>query len=879
MRVVDDGLWPLLDDELRTEIAEREAAGRPGVRASWWGAGQYLWVAGRVGLERCRSALARFVSLGSWVSGGWGLDLKVALRLLRTRSGTAATIIATLALAVGATTTVFSIVDGVLLRPLPYPEPDRLVRVWQTREDWRSAATARMREYADRMPVLAPTLREWSGSDLGFEALGAYLDASFVLQRDDRAEVVRGQEVTTAFLDALAVVPTVGRGLRDSDEPLDAPRVMLVSEQFRSSYLGNQRDPIGTELILDGLPHTVVGVMPDGFSVPRGDMVTEPMPGTPQLWIPLSAEAWYGDSSINVIGRLRSGVSLATATERLAAKQAAMAADNPGSHQDRGVRVLPLLDALVVDVKSTLWFLLAAVGLVLLVATVNIVNLLTASGLTRRHDLAVRGALGAGPGRLARGLFVESALLTALGGTGGMFVAWAALPVLLRFLPVTVPRHDGIGMSTPVLLFGLLITCGATIVVGILPALLNGRAEPQEVIRSSGRAATANRTARRIRSALVMAEVSLAFILLVGAALLANSYHRLSSVERGFTTDGLVTLRVEPDPAVYPGWEGMQAFNAALRARFEEIPGVTATVVNNVPLTGEMAGTRISVDRDGDLVVGSTLLSVGSENYFSVVGIPLVSGRAFGDHDTESTPAVAIVNQTFAQEFWPGDDPVGQRLLGDDGWTTVVGVSADVRHQGLDLAVDPKVYLPSSQSRRDAYQWVLRVRSDLPDAIRRATDAVAALSPTTPVSRVLVLEQAIDESVAVPRFRTFLIGALAVLAAVLALLGVYGVLSFAVNQRTKELGVRIALGAQPGRLIRGVVMSGLSLAAAGIAVGLLVAWRIGPALSEFLFEVTPTDLATYSIIVLGLLAVSAAAAYLPARRVASVDPTSVLNSE
>ena len=878
-RLVDPALWPLIDEELRAEIDERRETDSSGWHTSLWGGAEYLSVAGRMTLERVISLLRRLAPWRGPMQGGWAVDLRVAVRGLRTRSGSAATIVATLALAIGATTSVFSVVEGVLLRPLPYPEPDRLVRVWQTRADWRDAATARMREYADRMSVLAPTLREWAATDLGFEALGGYLDASFVLQGADRAEVVRGQEVTSAFFEVLGLEPVLGRGLAPTDDALDAPRVALVSEQFRREYLGNQGDPVGTDLILDGVAHTVVGVLPDGVRVPQGDMVSQPLAGTPQVWTPLAEEAWHGNSSINVIGRLGSGVSFDAAVERLTAKQTAMAGASSGALGDRGVRVLPLLEALVLDVRSTLWFLLAAGGLVLLVATVNIVNLLTAVGLTRRHDLAVRGALGAGPGRLARGLLVESGVLTGLGGACGILVAWLTLPGLVRLLPESIPRLDSIGMSLPVLLFGLLVTCGAALLVGLLPMLLNGRAEPQEVLRASGRAATAGRTTRRLRSALVVVEVSLAFVLLLGAALLARSYHELWTVDRGFRTEGLVTLRVEPDPLEYPGWEGMRRFNAALRARFEEIPGVSASVSNNVPLTGEMAGMEISVDRGGEILEGAALLSVGSENYFDVVGVPLVAGRTFTDRDTREAPAVAIVNQTFAREFWPGEQAVGQRVLGDDGWSTVVGVSADVRHQGLDTPVDPKVYLPSSQSRRDTYQWVLRVQGSLPDAVRRATDAVSALSPTTPVSRVLVLEQAIDESVSVPRFRTLLIGALALLAALLALLGVYGVLAFAVAQRTKELGVRIALGARPDRLVAEVVGSGLKLTAIGTVLGLLASWRLGDTLSEFLFGISANDLPTYSAITVGLLLVGGAAAFLPARRAATVDPTAVLSAD
>lgn len=809
-------------------------------------------------------------------------DLRYALRGLRLRPGTTLTAVTTIAVAVGATTAVYSVVDGVLLRPLPYPEPDRLARIWQTNTSWMDSPKASLGVIADRLKPSAPTYRDWLNTDTGFESLGAYVDASYVLQSGDGSEVLKGQEATSGFFETLGAAPILGRALLPADDAFRAPRVVVLSEPFWRSRFGGKSQVLGSTLMLDGAPHTVVGVMPDGFQGPSEKKFRPMMPaGSPLLWTALTEEARRGWKNVSVIGRIEPGLSLDTVAERFAAVHATLAKGYPEHERDKGVRVEGLLDSVVGDVRSTLWFLLGSVALVLIVAMVNIANILTALGLNRGRELAVRAALGAGSGRLMRGRFVESAVPATLGGLGGILIAWGGLPVLLRFLPPTVPRHESIGMSTGVLLCGILATGVTALLVGTLPAALASRVRPQEAMRGSGRGLTSGRASGRVRSLLVVAEVSLAFVLLVVAGLLGGSYARLSSVERGFDTEGLAAMWAAPDRTAYPTRDDRRRFAETLRRRLEAIPGVRASVSNNLPLSGISSGTLVRLERDSEEPEEvSGLVSVGLNNYFDVIGIRLLSGRGFEPSDTQHKPPVAIVNETMARTYWPGEEAIGRRLKVDESdWIEVVGVAEDLLHMGLSSEVEPKLYLPASQTRRSTNQWVLRIRGDVPAALARARETVAGLSASTPVTSTFVLDRTIANSIAVPRFRTFFIVGLAGLAGVLALLGLYGVLTFAVAQRTKEISIRMALGARAGGVVAGIVGSGLKLATAGVVIGLVIAWSMAGVVGTFLFQIKPTHPLTYLGVVAGVLAVSCGAAFLPARRAAGVDPARVLSDE
>jgi predicted permease len=445
--------------------------------------------------------------------------------------------------------------------------------------------------------------------------------------------------------------------------------------------------------------------MPPRFRAPTAEA---------RLWTPLSEEEKADERDtqyLTVIGRLAEDTPIELAAELMAAVQERLAAEYPDSQGDVGSRLEGLLDSIVGNVRSTIWFLFGSVGLVLLIASVNITNMLAVMGLSRQRELAVKAALGAGTGRLARGLLAESAVLAGLGGLAGILLAAASMPLLLRFVPPSVPRFEEIGMDATVILFAIGITAITALVVGILPALQAARAQPQDMIRAAARGTAGDRAGNRLRAGLVVTEVALAFVLLVGAGLLGSSFMRLWGNDRGFATEGLIEMTAYPDAEIYPEKEDRDRFLSLLREKLEAIPGAVVTATNQVPLTGSMSTTSYAAERaEGDPEDVNVVISVILENYLDVMSIPLIEGRSFSAADTRDAPLVAIVNQSMAQTLWPGASPLGKRVRSgaEAEWTTIVGTAGNVRHQGLDVEVEPKLYVPAQQNRRYPSHWVIR---------------------------------------------------------------------------------------------------------------------------------------------------------------------------
>lgn len=866
---------PELRDELWGDLVERH--GR--IRRERGRLAADLWVWKQVVRLRpaaLRRAAGRPGPLEGLMGEGWMGDVRRSLRALRHRVGFAATVVATMAVALGSTTAVFSVVNGVLLRPLDYPDPDRLVIAWQTHPEWLDHSNSQLRAFGERFPLSVPTFRDWREARTGLESLGIFTGWSWIHQAEDGAEVFRGHVLTSGVFEALGVPAQMGRTVLPEDDAVGAPAVAVLDHGLWRSRFGGDPSIVGRTLPLNGVPHTVVGVMPEGFEV-AGQSAA--------LWTGLPEEEKLGErdsQSYAVLARLRPGATAASARADLEAVQERLGELYPDEQGDNGARVTGLLDHVVGDVRATLWFLLAAVGLVLAIACVNIANMLSVTGVARRRELAVRAALGAGRGRLVRGLLVESAILGILGGAGGVLLSVLAQPALLRLLPATLPRSGDIAMDVRVLAFGLAVTGATSLLVGIVPALQAGRMQPRQAIDASSRGLAGGRAGQRIRSALVVTEVALAFLLLVGAGLLGTSFARLWTVERGFETEGLVTMTVEPDPAVHPEPEDRSRFVGELHARLDAIPGTRTSAANQVPLTGSVSSTAFEVERsDGTLEEATVTYVVSLPDYLDVMGIPLRRGRPLQASDGADGPLVAVVNESFARRYWPGESALGGRLRNDvdDPWITVVGVAADVRHQSLHLDPEPKLYVPSTQSPRTLDQWVMRVQGDVGGVVELARAAVTAVSPSTPVLRVQVLEESIGRSLAVPRFRTLFVVGLAGMATLLALLGIYGVVAFAVSQNMRELAVRVALGARAGQIVGRTLGSGLRLSAMGVALGVAIAVPATRVLDDFLFGVEATDPTTWGLVALAVTAVALVASWLPARRASRVDPVTVLASE
>jgi predicted permease len=815
-------------------------------------------------------------------------DVRQALRGVRLRAGFSATVIATVAIAVGATTSVFSVVNGVLLRPLDYPEPERLVLAWQTKPDWADHPSSQLRAFASRFPLSVPTYFDWEDGRTGFDAFGLRADRRWVMQGADGADMVRGGMLTSGVFRALRVDPLMGRYLVPEDDQAGSPAVSVLSHASWRDRFGSDPDILGRSLSLDGVPHTVVGVMPPGFSVPQADG---------EMWTSLQDDERddRGSAGYAVLGRLADGATVESLRADLDVIQARLGEAYPDQQADMRSHTQGLLDAMVGDVRATLFFLLAAVGLVLAIACVNIANMLSVGGLARRREMAVRAALGASRGRLVRSLLTESAVLAALGGLGGILLAAMTLPALLRVLPTALPRADTIGVDGTVLVFGLFVTAATSMLVGVLPALQAARTQPKQMMDANSRGLAGGRSGARIRTGLVVTEVALAFVLLCGASLLATSFNKLSNVERGFQSEGLVALYAAPSPVDYPEAEDRRRFRSELRDRLGAIPGVQVSRTNQIPLSGSSSSTTYYMDRDGEEQEVTVMISIVDEHYFDVLEIGIAQGRGFDGSEVAEGPLVGVVNQAFADEFFPGESALGKRIraqstdevramrggseVGPAPETTIIGVARDVRHQGLHVPAEPKLYVPAVQNHRDADDWLLRVQGDPGSVMELARQAVIAVSPSTPVRGVEVLEERIASSVAVPRFRTFFVVGLALMATVLALLGVYGVVTFAVSQRTRELAVRMAIGAHPRDVIAGTLSSGLKLALAGIVLGGVMAIGANGLLEQFLYDVDPTQPGTYLVVALVVGVVTAGASWLPARRAARVDPVSVLNAE
>ena len=558
--------------------------------------------------SRCAAGNSGHVKNGGGVMrGGWGMDLRHGLRAIRLRPGASLAVVVTVALAVGATTSVYSVVDGVLLRPLPYPESDRLARVWQTRNSLLDNPNAAFRAAASRYAVSIPTFNDWTEANTGFQSIGAYHNSEYVYQGVDGPVLLDGQMVTSGYFEALQISPLVGRTLLPPDDEIGAPRVIVLSERLWEQRFA-RADVLGTTMSLDDVPHVVVGVMPAQFGA---------LDRAVTLWTQFTDADKQGERHsryLGVVGRLANGLSLDDAAERLAVVQAGLAEMYPDDHRGIGSRVEGLLDSVIGDVRATLWFLLGAVSLVLMVATLNITNILSVLGLSRRRELAVRAALGAGSGRLMRGLFVESAVLASMGGLAGIALAAISLPLLVGIVPVSVPRSETISLSPEVLTFGVIVTALVTLLVGMLPAATAAKTHPQDTMRS-GRATT-EQGGGRLRSGMVVAEVALAFVLLVAAGLLGSSFANQWTVDRGFATEGLVVVSVAPDPIEYAEREDRERFVRELRARFDAIPGVAASsVVSQVPLRGSFATAFYFAERlDGDPERISVLITVGLEH-------------------------------------------------------------------------------------------------------------------------------------------------------------------------------------------------------------------------------------------------------------------------
>jgi putative ABC transport system permease protein len=799
-------------------------------------------------------------------------DYRYAGRLLLRQRGFALVAIVTLALGIGATTSVFTVVNGILIRPLPYGDPDRLVVLLNGR--------------AGR---LSPWFSPLNYVDLTQQA-GAFGSSSFFeptnvnLTGDGTPERIEIADVSPEFFDTLGIRFVHGRGFVSADAAAGMASGVVIGDGLWKRRYGGSPALVGSAIRIDGRPYTVLGVAPPGVALPRRAELWRPTVFTPGELAPTARGAQY----VSAVARLGGGVSVEQANTALAAVARRLADQFPKSNKDRLAAAVPLLERITGGVKRPLLLLFGAVGLVLLIACVNVANLLLARTQSRAREIAVRAALGAGRRRIVQQVAAESLLLAALGGLAGLGVAYGCTRALVALAPPSIPRLSDVVMDMRVLAFTLATAALTGALFGLAPAVSASGAAMTRFVASAGRGIAGS--GHRTRRVLVVAETGLAVMLLAGAGLLVRSYVRLNQVNPGFDPQQVLTFNISLPDASYPDLPQIRQFAADLTDRLSHQPGVDAAAgVFGLPLDPEFSASSSFV-RDGE-VEGPDSPSAGmrivTPGYFRAMRIPVKAGRVFDRRDSEAGPEVVVVNEQLASRYFPGENPVGRRIrLGvrlvrgvASGFKTIVGVVGDVKYGGLDTTAPPEVYLPHAQHPVDGLTFVVRTERDPTAFVGTARASVAALDPELPLAQVQPMTDRISQTVAERRFTMLLLAVFGAFAVALAGIGVYGVLSYIVNQRTQEVGVRIAMGASPRDVIRLFVGEGVALASIGLACGLAAAWAAGRAIATMLFEVKTWDPATFGAVAAVLAVVALTAAYVPARRAALLDPTSALRVE
>ena len=810
-------------------------------------------------------------------------DLKYGLRQLGRNPGFAAVAVLTLALGIGANTAIFSVVNAVILRPLPFFSPGQLVAIESHHLRASSPSSASYPDFAD-----------WRERNHVFAGMAAYHTDSFTLTGHGDAAHIPGAIVSAGLFSLLGVPPEMGRGfLPGEDKPSAANGgfTVVLSHRLWQDRFGSDPAIVGRPITLDNRNFTVVGVMPAGFKFP---ITAEPV----DFWTTMAVEmlASPGQPSmaeqrgahyLDVIARLNPNVSIGQAQAEMSAIVSVMNREHP-ENTPRGVSIVPEIDQAVGRVRPALLILLAAVGCVLLIACANVANLLLARGTSRRKEMAVRGALGAGRSRIIRQLLTESLMLASLGGGLGTLLAFWGVPALVHFVPPAIPRLSTISLSGPVLLFTAVVSLLTGILFGLVPAVQISRPGLVESLKEGGRGPSQAVQRSRVRSSLIVSAVAVAAVLLVGAGLLMQSLLRLEQVDPGFDPHRVLTFKVDLPYMRYSGARQTGFFEQAIQ-RLSHLPGVrSASAVLPLPLSGDEVAANFDVEGHPTSKAERprTNYSWVEPDYFRTAGIPLLKGRDFTLQDTLKTAPVVIINESLARRFFPGEDPIGKRIKPGIGngysappMREIVGVAGDVRQNGLSAQSSPAVYVPLAQSPLGSMNLVLRTEVDPLSVAGAVRKEMSAMDKDLPFYGVQTFSTYVAQSFVVPQFLSLLLGIFAALALALASVGLYGVVSYSAAQRTHEIGVRMALGAEKRDVLRMVVGQGLELALIGVGIGIAWAFALTRFLSSLLYGVKSTDPLTFVAVSLILIAVALAACYIPARRAAKVDPMVALRYE
>ncbi len=804
-------------------------------------------------------------------------DLRYAARLLARRPALTLIAVATIALGIGASTAIFSVVDAVLLRALPYRDADRLVMVWEAQlERGRLQNQINLANYED-----------WKAQSRTLGEFAAFFDTTAALGGEGEPEQVPSQIATPELFRVLGTAPLLGRTFAPDDGIEGQPHAVVLSFGLWQRRFGGDPSIVGHQFIMNGRDAVVIGVMPQGFAwhVKQGSMTRQ----SAQLW-----SAWQVEDELKqrrgrfamAVARVAPGSTVDEARAELRAIGQRLARDHPDFNARWGVNVVPVRTQLSGELRPSLLVLMGAVGFLLLIACANVSNLLLARATARHNEIAVRVALGARRRRIIRQLLTESVLLAGLGGLAGLGLAVWGIDALVGLAPPELGDLPEIGVSIPVLTFAIGMSLATGVGFGLAPALLATRVDLHQSLKEGARDSGGARR-RRMRGALVIVETALALILLVGAGLMMKSFLKLAAVDPGFDPSGILTMKVSLPTARYDSDEKLLGTMKRVSAELAAVPGVDAVgAVSYLPFAGPPSGTGLEVVGRPPLPAGSKLVTqvnIVDAGFFRALRIPLVHGRLFSPDEERVMRHVVVVNQAFVRSVFPDEEPLGKRVViymkDEDVPSTIIGVVADSAHAGLDSDIVAMAYWPHPELAVSALTFVLKTGGDPAAVAGAARRAVYAIDPAQPVADVHTLDTLLSRSIARARFTTVLLSVFAAVALLLAAVGIGGVMAVSVEQRTREIGIRIAIGAPPPSVVGLVVRQGMALALAGLAIGIGGALALGRFLEKLLFGVTPTDPAIFAIIAAGLATAALIACLIPARRAAGVDPIVALRNE